>query len=200
MSNLKERYRIHNKSKSNKPLMKYMLIFAVLIFSTSFSRYVTENGTTLGMNVAKWNIKVNDKTITQATTLIKNEIDLVITDNKTDDGIIKPGQKGYFDIVIDPQYTEVSLKYKITLDISGLPSQIQIPNYSLNNLNTKLIMPNNKILQGNILLDGGENLDSTSKKYYRVYWQWPIENGKIENIKSNYKVKANVKIEQLIDV
>ena len=200
MSNLKERYRIHNKSKSNKPLMKYMLIFAVLIFSTSFSRYVTENGTTLCMNVAKWNIKVNDKTITQATTLIKNEIDLVITDNKTDDGIIKPGQKGYFDIVIDPQYTEVSLKYKITLDISGLPSQIQIPNYSLNNLNTKLIMPNNKILQGNILLDGGENLDSTSKKYYRVYWQWPIENGKIENIKSNYKVKANVKIEQLIDV
>ena len=200
MSTLNQRYQVHNKPKSNKSLLLYALVFAILIFSTSFSRYMTENGSTLGMSVAKWNIKVNNRSITQFNTTMQNEMSLVVTDNSTNDNIIRPGQKGYFDIIIDPQYTEVSLNYEVKIDTSELPSQIQIVNYSLNDLTEKITMPNNKTLTGSILLDGADNLDSTAKKYYRIYWQWPIENGKIENIKSSYKVKANVKIEQFIDV
>ena len=198
MATLNERYRIHNKPKSNKSLLVYILVFALFIFSFSFSSYVTQYSGTLGISSAKWKIKINDKLITQDNNLIKNDISLVVTENKTDDGIIKPGQKGYFDIIIDPKDTEVSLKYKIVLDTQDLPSTIQLTSYSLNNSNTKIPLPNNKTIENTILLDGSGILKSTDKKQYRIYWQWPIENGKIDNIQNSYKIKANVKLEQYI--
>ena len=196
---LNQRYKLHNRPKSNKSILIYFCLFIVLFFSTSFSRYLSNFEGTLGIEFANWSIKVNDVQITQDTKTLNNQIDLVVIENKTDDGLIKPGQKGYFDISIDPQYTEVSLKYKITLDTSNLPEEIQITKYSLNNFNTKINMPSNKIFEGNILLNEKDCLENSEKKIYRIYWEWPSSNAKIDEIKENYKITADIEIEQLLD-
>jgi len=195
---LNERYRIHNKPKSNKTFLIYLLLFLLFFFSTSFARYLSNSNATLGLELANWSIKLNGNEITQDTKLIKNEIDLIVTENKTDDGLIKAGQKGYFDIVIDPQYTEVSLKYKLIIDTSSLPSEIKLLNYSINDFSTKKTMPANKTLTGQILLNEKTKLDTSDKKSFRIYWEWPAEEYKIEDIKTSYKVRTKIELEQII--
>jgi len=198
MTTLSEKYRVHNRSKSDKLLFIYILIFAVFIISTSFARYISQGSTTLGLELADWCIKINDTEITPTTTFLENKIDLVVTDNISEDGLIMAGQKGYFDIVIDPQYTEVSLQYSIIIDTSSLPSQIVLTEYSVNDFSIKETFPNDYVLEGQILLNGNTNLEDTDQKTYRIYWEWPIENAKMDDIQSDYKVKANVEVEQII--
>lgn len=199
MPTLKDRYRIHNKAKSNKSLLVYVAVFSIFIFSATFSRYVSESNGTFGMELAAWNIEINNKLITPETTILNNEINLIPTTNVSEDGLIKPGQKGYFDILINPENTEVSLNYKITIDTSKLPSQIQLTKYAVNDSNTKKNIPGNKTIEGDIYLDGKEKLDSLDKKQYRIFWEWPAENAKIENIIQEYKITANLQIKQLVD-
>lgn len=199
MSTLNERYRIHNKLKSNKSLLVYVSLFAVLIFSATFSRYLSESNGTFGMELADWKIKINNTEITPQTTTLNHEINLIATENISTDGLIKPGQKGYFDILIDPENTEVSLSYKIIIDTSKLPSQIKLTKYTVNDSNTKINMPESKTLEDEIYLDGRESLDSLDKKKYRFFWEWSEEDAKIDNIIQEYKIKANLQIKQIID-
>jgi len=192
---LAEKYRIHTKLKSNKFLYLYLLIALLLIFSSSLARYITSSNITFGANVANWSIKVNDISINQSTSTIYDEIDLIVTENQSDDGLIKSGQSGYFDIVINPQYTEVSLKYIIALNMTSFPEQINLTGYSLNSSAITPI-PANNIFEGKILLNGKNNLEDTDKKIYRIYWEWPSNVNIIEE--GDYKVKANIQIEQNI--
>ena len=199
MSTLRDRYRIHNKAKSNKSLLIYIAIFSIFIFSATFSRYISQSNGTFGMELADWNIEINNKLITPEITTLNNEIKLIPTENISQDGLIKPGQKGYFDIIINPEDTEVSLNYKIIIDTTKLPSQINFTKYAINNSNTKINMPSSKTIEDYIYLDGKEKLDSSDKKQYRIFWEWPVENAKIENIMQEYKITANLQIRQIVD-
>ncbi len=196
---LNERYRIHNKKRTNKSLLLYLAIFALFVFSTSFSKYLNNGASRFEAEVAKWSIKINGVQIDQSTSTITNEMNLVVTENESQDGKIMPGQKGYFDIVIDPKYTEVSLKYTITLNTTDLPENLELKSYALNDFNLKNTMPNNNTLEGLILLDGKDSLEDVDRKTFRIYWEWPQEEEPMENILENYKIKANVQVEQLID-
>ena len=196
---LNERYRIHNKKRTNKSLLLYLLVFAFFLFSTSFSRYLNNTNSSFEVDIANWYIKINGIEIDQNTSTISNEMDLIVTENESQDGKIRPGQKGYFDIVIDPKYTEVSLKYKITLDTSELPDGIDLTSYSLNDLELANLMPQNDVLEGMILLDGKDSLEDVDKKTYRIYWEWISQETPMESLANNYKVKANIEVEQLIN-
>ena len=50
-----------------------------------------------------------------------------------------------------------------------------------------------------ILLDGKDSLEDVDKKTYRIYWEWLSQETSMESIEDNYKVKANIEIEQLIN-
>lgn len=196
---LNEKYRIHNKSKSYKSLLFFVIIATLFVFSRSFSRYLTFSKLDTNIDVASWKIKVNDREITQDTRVIDNEVTLVTTDNSHGDGILRPGQKGYFEFTINPQYTQVSLKYTVSIDTSNLPSTIQLKEYSVNDFNTKLALPANNKLDDTILLAGRDNLGNLDIRNYRVYWEWPAENGIISDLQDEYKVKLNVQVEQIIN-
>ena len=196
---LNERYRVHNKNRTNKSLLLYLFVFALFIFSTSFSRYLNIETSSFKAELANWRIKINGIEINQNTSTIKNEMDLVVTEKESQDGKIMPGQKGYFDITIDPQYTEVALKYNISLDTTSLPKGIKLKEYSLNDFSLKNRMPENYKLSGKILLDGKDSLEDGDKKIYRIYWEWPSQEEPMGNALETYKIKANIQVEQLID-
>ncbi len=196
---LDEKYRVHNRTRSRKTLLFYLLLLILLVFSGSIARYISDSSATFGMQVASWCIKINENEINKYSTVINDQMPLIVTENVTNDGLVKAGQKGYFDIKIDPQYTEVSLKYKIELDTSEIPSGIVLTSYSINDFSEKELMPTNKILEGNILLDGKNNLENNDVKIYRIYWEWPPENLKQVSIRNNYNIKANIKVEQFLE-
>ena len=194
---LNEKYRIHNKTKSNKSMVIYLLIVVIFVFSNSWARYISDADLSFGVGIANWSIKVNNVQITQDTQKIYDKIDIEIVENDAQDGMIKSGQSGYFDITINPEYAEVSLDYSIEVDTSDLPSQIELVGYSINDFSTRNPMPENNLLDGNILLAGKINLTNLDTKVYRIYWQWDDENYVTEE--KDYKLIANIEIEQIVE-
>lgn len=194
--NLNERYYISARNKTSKRYRIFIILVLLLLFSLTLARYNSTSTYNSKMSVAKWCIKINDVEITQNTKKLSDKIEFVAVENKSEDDLIKAGQKGYFEINIDPQYTEVSLNYSIVIDTSQLPVEIELTKYAVNDFDTKIDMPSNNILTGDILLDGKTSLEDTDAKTYRIYWEWADEDNIID-IK-NYKLKANIIIKQEI--
>ena len=198
METLNQRYRHHNRQKSSRPLMILFFLCAILMVPTTFARFLSSSSGTFGMEMAKWNIKINNVTVTPETSNLSNSIELVITDNDSGDGLIRPGQKGYFDILLDPTGTEVSMQYGITILTEQLPEEFQLTGYSINNSTTKQAIPNNKTIEGEILLDGGTSLTSLNKIRYRIYWEWQDEDAKLTESLPTYQVNIGLQVKQII--
>jgi hypothetical protein len=78
-------------------------------------------------DVGKWQIKLNGTDISKGLTEDFNITNFIYTDNNnTADGVLSPGRSGYFDIIIDPTGTDVSVRYDITININNTdyPSNI----------------------------------------------------------------------------
>ena len=115
-------YNTRNKKRTHVVSFCLVILVITLLFitSNSYARYISNGGVDLKASIAKWYIEVNGVNVTSQTTTINDEINLIVTENATQDGAIQAGQKGYFDISIDPKYTEVSLSYRINIDTSNL--------------------------------------------------------------------------------
>lgn len=193
-------YKTLNKKKRHVISYFLAILFVTLLFvtSNSYARYISSGNAYLAMPVAKWCLEVNGINVTPHTTTINDEINLIVTEGATQDGTVQAGQKGYFDISIDPKYTEVSLSYRINIDTSNLPSNIVLTKYSINDLETKFNMPNNNTFEGQILLNDNLALTNLDEKVYRIYWEWPSSNALVENLQSSYSIIADVEVEQII--
>lgn len=190
---LSERYRINNIRKTrryNKLYIIYFLISLFFVLSLTVSRYTSVSEVDVQADVALWKIAINNVQISQNTTLANS---IKIVKNSGTSTVILPGETGYFDIVIDPTDTEVSIQYELTIDFSGMPSDMQITGYSLNSSSTNTFPANNK-LSGEIRLDDGP-LDSTDKQTYRVYWKWIGSSTQLTS--TQYLISTNVNVKQI---
>ena len=115
--------------------MKKLLYFSFIAFAivsliylaNTYALLETNAKATITENIGKWQIKLNNTDISQGLSNSFNINDLIYTDNaNVDDNVIAPGRKGYFDIIIDPTGTDVSIRYDVTLDLSSgdYPSNI----------------------------------------------------------------------------
>lgn len=91
------------------------LLFTINMVESTYAKYASKTTTSSKMNIARWDIKVNDEAIKD-----KNTLDAEITPNYLDNinvapGVIAPGSIGYFDITIDPANTDVSFEYEISV-------------------------------------------------------------------------------------
>lgn len=91
---------------------------AVSVVQNSYALFETEGVALVEQDLAKWVITVNDIGVTGSTkqfnvTNFKYTTDEYINENK-----LAPGGSCYFDIVIDANDTNVSVKYTIDLDFS----------------------------------------------------------------------------------
>lgn len=190
---INERYRaisIHRTKRYN--LIYAIILILFLMIPTTFSRYtITAEGET-SVNIANWQIAINGVDLAQNATL--NDKIYLIYDNQQN-GMILPGKTGYFDIILDPTGTEVSIEYEIVIDLSNMPQNMILTGYTLNSgeINT---VPNNNTITGEIHLSNGTKLDSSNKQTYRIYWQW-TGSSEIE-IDENYFINANTRVRQII--
>lgn len=202
---LKEKYTIKNKKRIKQFIFLYSILVIFFVIYSTFAKYENRSEGYTKIAVANWNISLNGKLLTNNNATLVDSIKLIPTtgiDNigTNSDGNnsikIKPGQAGYFDIEIDPTDTEVSLWYRITLDLSNsnLPEGLSISSYSLNMGNTTIALPDDNTVSNEILLDGKDKLTNDDMQVIRYYWSW--DEG--DEGDAAYTIVINVELKQIL--
>ena len=199
--NLSQRY----NAKSNKRFIRFaffyaILIIVVLVMNTN-SRYVNTTQGTAKAEVAVWNISINNTTITSEQVLT-GEIVLVTNSSlnqTTTDNKLAPGKSGYFDVIINPDGTEVAIEYAIHFDLSNLPTDLVLKNYTIIEDGVTDTITNN-VITGEILLNANKDaLSSSNKKTIRVNWEWEDKTiNTIPNKNDTYAIEGTIVVKQKI--
>lgn len=117
-----------------------LLIITVFIILKTYGLFETKTELNVQSEVGKWVILVNNTDITQQENT-KFSVDKIIWDQNDEvkEGKIAPGASGYFDIVIDPTDTDVSVRYDIGFDFSEFENT-NITITSIQEINDKKIV------------------------------------------------------------
>ena len=160
-------------------LFSFIVIFSCLtlfFFNYTYAKYKDEVTKDANIQIARWNIKVNDETINNKTVL-SNDIEPTFDENEyISSGVLAPGASGYYDIIIDTSDCDVAVTYKI-IALNSETSTIKdliITGYEINLDNNKIEY--NSSIDGDIKL--GDNLTTI-----RIYIKWNDEaNQTMDNI------------------
>ena len=107
------------KSKRAEIVISILLTILLLIFilSSTFARYRSTKELELTSNVARWNIKLNGHSISEAGVNFSSLITPVFPGNThVAPNVIAPTAIGYFDIVVDYSEVDVSFTYNFSFD------------------------------------------------------------------------------------
>ncbi len=155
--------------KSLMVLVPFFFITAIFFFYEAYALFESNRVNTSSIQIAKWQVKINDDNISgsSSTFTIDN-----ITWNESQNvksGKVAPGMDGYFDIEIDPNDTETSVRYDITFDFTNLDSdQFQIT--EIKEIDEKTIVRTGEFTYSNIFtLSDIENNETNT---IRVYISW----------------------------
>lgn len=198
--NLRQRYKARGRRRLKKFLLVYSFFVFILLFYSTFARYTTVVEDVPSVNIANWEIKINDNEIINGQT-VSNVIKLVpnVTTQTTTENKLAPGQEGNFDIIINPDGTDVSLEYEIYLGTINLPEGLKIKTYEIIEDNISNVINDNKI-NGEIILNNLEQgLGETDTKTVRIYWIWEEnENDSIPTGSEKYDITATITVKQKI--
>lgn len=161
---------------NDKKVKKLSIItfFAILTFFLIVSSYgIFESGILrdVDIDIAVWQVKINDSIITNEEKTFSIED---ITWDKSDnvlEGKVAPGIDGYFDIEIDPNGTDVSIKYELVYDVEYLQSI----NSAFKITKIEELTSNNLVLTDKDTYTGVINLEdinSNKKHVIRTHIEW----------------------------
>ncbi len=192
---LKEKYTIKNKKRAKQFIIFYSFLVIFFILYSSFARYEKASEGYIKATIANWKIALNGEELTSDNNTIENKITLIPTINidENEPTKIKSGQAGYFDIEIDPTDTEVSFWYQITLDLTNIPSNLNITSYSIND-GAISDLPNTNLVSSTVSLEGKNIFTSSDKQTIKFFWNWP--SGDYEE--EEYTINANVEVKQVL--
>lgn len=203
---LKEHYSVYSR-KSIKPYIKLIIMFFILItVSDTYAKYTyttTNNGV---ISIAKWHIEINGTDVTNATSNLNSNIKLLNVENNTTN--IDSGDECYFDIIINPSTTEVSISYSISLDLAeaSLPSGTKILKYEKyvntgtnEELNkTENINEETVSIMENVYLPESQNaLNNESIRRYRFFCKIPFPADIEKN--EDFTVTPKISVKQYIN-
>ncbi|MBR4672155.1 MAG: hypothetical protein IKO78_03000 [Bacilli bacterium] len=150
-------------------LAPFFFLIGIYLLIGSYGLFESERTNTSQIDIAKWQVKVNNDSIDGSTsTFTVDNINWNSSPN-VKEGKIAPGGSGYFDIVIDPNDTDVSIIYNITFDFSNLDEdQFQID--EIIELDNKPIVHTDTYTYSNIMTLDDINNNETNT--IRVYLSW----------------------------
>ena len=189
--------------------MKKILIFITVIvlgimtytISSTYALYETNKNIDKQLQMAKWEINVND-----IDAIKKNNIELQnINWNNNEhvkEGKVAPSMEGYYDIIIDPKNTDVAIKYEIVFDYSDIQNEA-IHVSSLKEINNKeLLKKDDNTYLGIITLEDIENGEKHNIRTTLV-WEDIENNSKDYELGSIYdnelKIKVSIKFSQYLN-
>ena len=158
---------------------------------------------TSSISVAKWQVKINNDNISgSSSTFTINNINWTESEN-VKSGKVAPEMDGYFDIEIDPNNTETSVRYDITFDFTNLDSSQFVIN-EIKEIDEKEIVRTGEFTYSNIFTLDEINNNETNT--IRVYLSWindELNNEKDSNLgkvaNNTIKIPVVVEITQHFD-
>lgn len=98
-------------------LLILVLIFFFLVIRSTYSKYLTQTDDNASLHIANWNIKLNDKDISESKNFTSN-VPIVLDENDyVEKGLIAPTSSGSFNLKLESTGTELPFKY--SLDVAG---------------------------------------------------------------------------------
>ena len=199
--NLRLRYRSRGKKRIIRFLVFYSFLVVLLILHSTFAKYTTVVDGTPKTQVADWHVKINEIDITQENTF-SNLIELIPEGNvqTTYKKKLAPGQTGYFEIIINPEGTDVATQYNIDFDTSNLPKGIILTNYEIIEDNISSNFINGTSIEGEINLNNtNQSLSESDKKTVRIYWKWEETSTTIPTKDIKYYINSTITVKQKIE-
>ncbi len=190
-------------------MKKYTMVLAPFFFLVmiivvgTYALFESQRTNTSNLEIAKWEIKVNDSLLSGSTSTFVIDNFVWSTSQYVMEGKAAPGLNGYFDIVIDPNDTDTSIRYDVTFDFSNLDSD-QFTITEISEIDDKSVVQTGEFTYSGIIplassVDGETNT-------LRVYIEWindenkndkDSELGKVLN--NQLMIPVSVNITQYID-
>lgn len=189
--------------KSLMVLAPFFFITAIFFFQKAYSLFESSRVNTSSISVAKWQVKINNDNISgSSSTFTINNINWTESEN-VKSGKVAPEMDGYFDIEIDPNNTETSVRYDITFDFTNLDSSQFVIN-EIKEIDEKEIVRTGEFTYSNIFTLDEINNNETNT--IRVYLSWindELNNEKDSNLgkvaNNTIKIPVVVEITQHFD-
>lgn len=125
----------------------------------------------LGEEIAKWEIKVNGENIVGEE---PKDFDLVFTLENEEDEKLMPGTEGSFEVALNVEHTEVSVRYDITIDDTVLDeTDIKLKSVTEIEKATPLVRTGENTYTGLILLE--DILDAGFLNRVKITLEWEVD-------------------------
>lgn len=125
----------------------------------------------LGEEIAKWEIKVNGENIVGEE---PKDFDLVFTLENEEDEKLMPGTEGSFEVALNVEHTEVSVRYDITIDDTVLDeTDIKLKSVTEIEKATPLVRTGENTYTGLILLE--DILDTDFLNRVKITLEWEVD-------------------------
>lgn len=166
-----------------------IILFVVLLsitayeLSVSFALFESEKEFIVNSDIGKWEISVNDDLINETNSFTISNV-TVNSDSNVRENYFAPGTSGYFDIVIDPNDTDVSIYYEIVCRTDYI-TNTQIALTRIENVGkSDLINVREFTYAGVIPLADIKNGDITTIRFY-ITWTNNENNNQIDSLYGN---------------
>lgn len=164
-----------------------LLFLLILGFNVTYGLFESGKDFNSNMNVAKFNLFVNDTNIVDTKKFNINNITVLDNENVLN-GKIAPGVSGYFDIVLNPMGSDVSIYYEVTLDLDNIDNDGIILE--------KIVSDNNDLIRvGKYTYAGVFTLDEVKNnvtKSVKIYFSWENNDEVLDDIKYADGLKCDI--------
>ncbi len=158
-------------NKKKMLLLVIAIIICVLVYSIIqvYAKYLSSASGNATMNVARWDIKVNNRSIKNNTDISGVIVPVFPGNSNIAANVIAPTAEGYFDLNLDFSTTDVSFRYDITLSVDENSSvqDLVATGYSVDSGSTINFTNTPHTISDTILHNSG-----TTSRTIRVFIKW----------------------------
>ena len=188
----KKKLRLKRKVKNF--LIFYAFICISVFANYTFSRYIETSDDNFQVSIANFNVTVNDVNV------LNNEpFDIELSPNSNSyENKLMPNNSGYFEIIINPKGTEVSLEYELLFNMENLDSDIVLTKCILND--EEQLPFTGTTIKGDLLMkDLTKGFTDEDILNIKVYWEWNEEEDIINPVIDDTRMKITSIVKQKID-
>lgn len=146
------------------------LIISIFFIIQTYSKYLSSATGETSVSIAKWNIKVNNLSVTTNTDISASIVPVFPGNSNIANNIIAPTAEGYFDLVLDFQDTDVSFNYTISSSVAedSPVKDFVIVGYSIDNgERIDITDTQDNLISEDILLT-----DNITTRTVRIFVKW----------------------------
>lgn len=165
-----------------------LLFLLILSFNITYGLFESNKDFNANMNVAKFNLFVNDSNIVDTKSFNINNITVLDNENVLD-GKIAPGVSGYFELILDPKGSDVSIYYEVSLDLENVLNDGIILD-RIESDNGSLINVDKYTYAGVFTLD---EIKNNVQKNIKIYFSWVNNDEVLDDIKYADGLKCDIK-------